>query len=139
MPVRECTGIIRNYRSYRCEISGRDQVAQIVRDNNCGLIYATGDGNEKGWTYKRSNFTSYSSAVNDIGNYGQIIRLNADNTSTTGLSSNLITITEEHQVKLGKTENWSDAISLSSADDFALLSIAMNSEDISVQIQYYKF
>ena len=109
------------------KFQGRYQVAQIVRYNNCGLIYATGDGNEKGWTYKRSNFTSYSSAVNDIGNYGQIIRLNADNTSTTGLSSNLITITKEHQVKLGKTENWSDAISLSSADDFALLSIAMNS------------
>lgn len=109
------------------KFQGRYQVAQIVRYNNCGLIYATGDGNGKGWTYKRSDFTSYSSAVNDIGNYGQIIRLNADNTSTTGLSSNLITITEEHQVKLGKTENWSDAISLSSADDFALLSIAMNS------------
>lgn len=29
------------------KFQGRDKVAQIVRENNCGLIYATGDGKER--------------------------------------------------------------------------------------------
>lgn len=107
---------------------GRYQVAQLVRENNNGLIFARGDGNGDGWTYKRSRFAKYSSYINDIGNYGQVIRLKSSEESNVnkGLSYNLITITDEHDVILPE-KDWSGNITLSSADDFALLSIAWNS------------
>ena len=107
---------------------GRYQVAQLVRENNNGLIFARGDGNGDGWTYKRSKFEKYSSYINDIGNYGQVIRLKSSEESNVnnGLSYNLVTITDEHDVILLE-KDWSRDITLSSADDFALLSIAWNS------------
>ena len=108
---------------------GRQQVAQIVRENNNGLIYARGNGDGDGWLLKRSSFKSVRNSnayINDIGNYGQVIRLNASSESTRGLSSNLITITENHEVQL-PPRSWNRDIELSSADDFALLSIAWNS------------
>ena len=107
---------------------GRYQVAQLVRENNNGLIFARGDGNGDGWTYKRSKFEKYSSYINDIGNYGQVIRLKSSEESNVnnGLSYNLVTITDEHVVIL-PYRDWSGNITLSSADDFALLSIAWNS------------
>ena len=81
---------------------GRYQVAQLVRENNNGLIFARGDGNGDGWTYKRSKFEKYSSYINDIGNYGQVIRLKSSEESNVnnGLSYNLVTITDEHDVIL---------------------------------------
>lgn len=107
-------------------------VGQLVKENECGLVYAKGDGNGNGWTYKRSSFTKASAFINDIGTYGQIIRLKSseDSSSTGGLSYNLIQITNEHDVVLkNPAVAWSNIkeISLSSADDFALLSIAWNS------------
>ena len=107
-------------------------VGQLVKENVCGLVYAKGDGNGDGWTYKRSGFTSASAYINDIGTYGQIIRLKSskDSSSTGGLSYDLIQITNNHDVVLKEPEAaWRDIqkISLSSADDFALLSIAWNS------------
>lgn len=49
-------------------------VGQLVGYQDSALIYAVGDGNGNGWTYKRSNFTTGNAYVNDIGNYGQVIR-----------------------------------------------------------------
>ncbi len=118
---------------------GRYCVGQLVAEQNDALIYACGDGNGNGWTLERSvgdsratDFTWATSMVNDIGNYGQIIRLNAENaTTTSGLSSNLIKIDETtHNIILnnGQTLDWSSDIKINSADEFALLSIAWSSE-----------
>ena len=105
-------------------------VGQLVGYQDSALIYAVGDGNGNGngWTYKRSNFTTGNAYVNDIGNYGQVIRLNADSSSIAGLSNSLITINENHEiVLLPLSLNWSGDITINSVNEFALLSIAWNS------------
>lgn len=103
-------------------------VGQLVGYQDSALIYAVGDGNGNGWTYKRSNFTTGNAYVNDIGNYGQVIRLNADSSSTAGLSNSLIMINENHEIVLSPLSlNWSSDITINSVDEFALLSIAWNS------------
>ena len=103
-------------------------VGQLVGAQNNALIYARGDGNGNGWTFKRSA-TAYK--VNDIGNYGEILRLkDADGTATTGLSTDLITITDDHKVtmKAPSAAYGGNEISIASVDDFALLAIAWNSQ-----------
>ncbi len=112
-------------------------LGQLVRDNEAGLIYARGDGNGSGWTYKRCNFSNLpktpqgaSQYVNDIGTYGQVIRLKDDEgKSKSSLSKDLIIITDDHAVQLKSSQkSWADNdIELSSADDYALLAIAWNS------------
>ena len=102
-------------------------VGWMLGNNNSALIYAKGSGSDSGWTYSRPN-----KKLNDIGNYGQIIRLKAENASedAKGLSSDLIQIDESsHAIQLnqGTSVSWNNDITLSSADDFALLSIAWNS------------
>ena len=103
-------------------------VGQLVGAQDSALIYARGDGNGKGWTFKRSA-TAYK--VNDIGNYGEILRLkDADGTAATGLSTDLITITDDHIVtmKAPTAAYGENEISIASVDDFALLAIAWNSQ-----------
>ena len=101
---------------------------QLVGAQENALIYARGDGNGNGWTFNRST-TAYK--VNDIGNYGEILRLkDANGTAATGLSTDLITITADHKVTL-KTPSAAyggNEISIASADDFALLAITWNSQ-----------
>lgn len=113
---------------------GRFSTGQLVGAQDGALIYARGDGNGKGWTFKRSDLEKEEVQsncsrwkVNDIGNYGEIIRLKTGE-ATTGLSSDLITITDEHEVKLKSlVTDWSDDITINSTEEFALLSIAINS------------
>lgn len=104
---------------------------QLVGDNTNALIYARGNGNGTGWTYIRSKFASPTngSTYNDLLCYGQVLRLKSNETST-GLSSDLITIEADHTVTLKKIDNLdlsTETITLGSADDFALLSIAWSS------------
>ena len=103
-------------------------VGQLVGAQDNALIYARGDGNGNGWTFKRSA-TAYK--VNDIGNYGEILRLkDAGGTAATGLSTDLITITDDHIVtmKAPSAAYGENEISIASVDDFALLAITWNSQ-----------
>lgn len=127
------------------EISGRTDlsgvnynvsqfVGQLVGIQDRTLIFAHGDGNGNGngWKYIRSNTDS---KINDIGNYGEVIRLKA-NTNTSdeqgGLDSELLSINEEHAIQY-KNQNFSLSnadITISSKEDLALLSIAWNSRGV---------
>ena len=104
-------------------------VGQLVGMQDCALIFAHGDGNGNGWKYIRSNSVS---KINDIGNYGEVIRLKADTTTSDaqgGLDSELLSINEEHVIQY-KNQNFSlhdTDITISSKEDLALLSIAWNS------------
>lgn len=104
-------------------------VGQLVGMQECALIFAHGDGNGNGWTYIRSD--SFSK-INDIGNYGEVIRLKADTTTSDeqgGLDSKLLSINGEHVIQY-KNPNFSlsnPEITISSKEDLALLSIAWNS------------
>ena len=107
-------------------------VGQLVGIQDCALIFAHGDGNGNGWKYIRSNSVS---KINDIGNYGEVIRLKA-NTKTSnaqgGLDSELLSINGEHVIQY-KNPNFSLSnpdITISSKEDLALLSIAWNSRGV---------
>lgn len=113
----------------------RTNVGWLVGYQSNALIYARGDGIGSGWTYKRGSDTKRNKEyVNDIANYGQVIRLNTqEDISENGshLTPALITIEDNHTVKLKKPSTpWKGIITLSSADDFALLSIMWNSRGI---------
>ena len=107
-------------------------VGQLVGMQDCALIFAHGDGNGNGWKYIRSNSVS---KINDIGNYGEVIRLKADTTTSDeqgGLDSELLSINQEHVIQY-KNQNFSlhdTDITISSKEDLALLSIAWNSRGV---------
>ena len=107
-------------------------VGQLVGIQDCALIFAHGDGNGNGWKYIRSNSVS---KINDIGNYGEVIRLKANTTTSDaqgGLDSELLSINEEHVIQY-KNQNFSlrnTEITISSKEDLALLSIAWNSRGV---------
>lgn len=106
-----------------------EYVGQLVGIQDCALIFAHGDGNGNGWKYIRSNSVS---KINDIGNYGEVIRLKANTTTSDaqgGLDSELLSINGEHVIQY-KNPNFSlsnTEITISSKEDLALLSIAWNS------------
>lgn len=104
------------------------QAGRLVGKQDCALIYAEGDGNGHGWSYIRGKEnTSGKTAMNDIGNYGQIIRLHSDG-STSKLSSDLLSIDANHVVNYKEAFTMSgDTILIGSEDEFALLSIFWNS------------
>lgn len=109
-----------------------EYVGQLVGMQDCALIFAHGDGNGNGWKYIRSN---KDSKINDIGNYGEVIRLKA-NTKTSdaqgGLDSELLSINGEHVIQY-KNPNFSlsnTEITINSKEDLALLSIAWNSRGV---------
>lgn len=107
-------------------------VGQLVGIQDCALIFAHGDGNGNGWKYIRSN---KNFKINDIGNYGEVIRLKADKTTSDaqgGLDSELLSINGEHVIQY-KNPNFSlsnTEITISSKEDLALLSIAWNSRGV---------
>lgn len=116
---------------------GDNKAGQLVGTNESALIYAKGSGNDNdtnnGWKYIRSSLGTPSNGktYNDLLCYGQVIRLKADDNSINGLGSDLITINEDHTVTL-KAINSIDLtnnkeITITSADEFAVLSIAWNS------------
>lgn len=104
-------------------------VGQLVGMQDCALIFAHGDGNGNGWKYIRSNSVS---KINDIGNYGEVIRLKASTTISDeqgGLDSGLLSINGDHAIQY-KNQNFSlsdTEITINSKEDLALLSIAWNS------------
>lgn len=107
-------------------------VGQLVGIQDCALIFAHGDGNGNGWKYIRSN---KNFKINDIGNYGEIIRLKADKTTSDaqgGLDSELLKIdSESHEIGYGIGVNLTgNEITISSKEDLALLSIAWNSRGV---------
>lgn len=109
-------------------------VGQLVGMQDCALIFAHGDGNGNGngWKYIRSNTDS---KINDIGNYGEVIRLKASTTISDeqgGLDSGLLKIDSvSHEIVYGASVNISgNEITISSKEDLALLSIAWNSRGV---------
>lgn len=110
---------------------GDNLAGQLVGTNNCALIYARGDGNGNGWKYIRSSFvSSKGTTYNDLLCYGQVIRLKTGNRSDEkGLAEDFITISDtDHKVTLKMLKGWSaSGVTLGSAEDFAVLSIAWNS------------
>ena len=112
--------------------SASQYVGQLVGMQDCALIFAHGDGNGNGWKYKRSNTNS---KINDIGNYGEVIRLKADKTTSDaqgGLDSELLKIDPvSHEIAYGTSVNITgNDITISSKEDLALLSIAWNSRGV---------
>lgn len=112
--------------------SASQYVGQLVGMQDCALIFAHGDGNGNGWKYIRSNSVS---KINDIGNYGEVIRLKADTTTSDaqgGLDSELLKIDPvSHEIGYGARVNLTgNDITISSKEDLALLSIAWNSRGV---------
>lgn len=111
-----------------------EYVGQLVGMQDCALIFAHGDGNgnDNGWKYIRSK---NDSKINDIGNYGEVIRLKAKTTTSDaqgGLDSELLSINGEHVIQY-KNPNFSLSnieITINSKEDLALLSIAWNSRGV---------
>ena len=107
-------------------------VGQLVGMQDCALIFAHGDGNGNGWKYIRSNSVP---KINDIGNYGEVIRLKANTTTSDeqgGLDSELLKIDlGSHEIGYGASVNLTgNDITISSKEDLALLSIAWNSRGV---------
>ena len=118
------------------KIVNNPKTGWLVGKQESALIYANGDGNGNGWSYIRGKEnTSGTQAMNDIGNYGQIIRLQSSQNATSTeskLSWNLIKINEStHEIEYTPTTNVevdtsSKTITIGSVDAFALVSIAWN-------------
>lgn len=111
-----------------------EYVGQLVGMQDCALIFAHGDGNDNGngWKYIRSK---NDSKINDIGNYGEVIRLKADKTTSDaqgGLDSELLKIDPvSHEIGYGARVNLTgNDITISSKEELALLSIAWNSRGV---------
>lgn len=118
--------------------SASQYVGQLVGMQDCALIFAHGDGNGNGngngWKYIRSN-SNKNFKINDIGNYGEVIRLKANQTipdAQGGLDSELLKIdSESHEIGYGISVNLTgNDITISSKEDLALLSIAWNSRGV---------
>lgn len=114
--------------------SAPQYVGQLVGMQDCALIFAHGDGNGNGWKYTRS---SKNFKINDIGNYGEVIRLKADKTTSDeqgGLDSELLSINGDHAIQYkNQNQNFSlsdTEITINSKEDLALLSIAWNSRGV---------
>ena len=102
-----------------------DNIGQLVGTQGDSLVFAYGDGSDKNtWCYQRS---TDNKRVDDIGNYGQVIRLGGK------LSDDLITINDADNTigfaapSIGdNTITSADdfILTIASANDFALLAIA---------------
>ncbi len=103
---------------------------QLIGRQESSLIYARGDGNGNGWKFIRTNAANHTNKeLNDIGNYGEVIRLQADSNPTAGLDKELIKINAEHQIELKQAadytgnSNYGGDITLASKEGLALLAI----------------
>lgn len=105
---------------------GNSCIGQLVAKQESALIYAKGSGSNDGWKYIRtapSNIYGLNggekSSLDDIGNYGQVLRLGD------GLSNDLININSTtHQVELKSTlEPSNNTFTIKNVDDFALMAI----------------
>ena len=74
-------------------------------------------------------FNQINKELNDIGNYGEVIRLQADSNPAAGLDKELIKINAEHQIELKQAadytgnSNYGGDITLASKEGLALLAI----------------
>lgn len=100
-------------------------VGQIIGAQDSSLVYAVGNGenanisdSSSGWTLKRP---SKAAEVDDIGNYGEVIRLGED-----GLDSGLISFNKGNATINKKLAN-GETLDLSSKEDFARLAITWQS------------
>lgn len=103
---------------------------QLIGRQESSLIYARGDGNGNGWKFIRTNAANNTNKeLNDIGNYGEVIRLQADSNPAAGLDKELIKINAEHQIELKQAadytgnSNYGGDITLASKEGLALLAI----------------
>lgn len=88
------------------------------------LVFATGSGNDEGWMFVRGkNKTGKHPELDDIGGYGEVIRLGGK------LPSDFLTVTESTGVL---TINDSDrsAATISSVEDFARLAITWETNGV---------
>lgn len=105
--------------AYTAPTSTSIYVGQLVGTQDSALIFATGSGNGgDSWTYQRS---TAKARVDDIGNYGQVIRLGDK------LSSDLITIGDNNDIGFKVHGSYG---TISSADDFALHAIAFTTNNV---------
>ncbi|MCI7169946.1 hypothetical protein MSB04_05945 [bacterium] len=105
---------------------------QLIGRQESSLIYARGDGNGNGWKFIRTNAANNTNKeLNDIGNYGEVIRLQADSNPAAGLDKELIKINAEHQIELKQAadytgnSNYGGDITLASREGLALLAITL--------------
>lgn len=103
---------------------------QLIGRQESSLIYARGDGNGNGWKFIRTNAANNTNKeLNDIGNYGEVIRLQADSNPAAGLDKELIKINAEHQIELKQAadytgnSSYSGDITLACKEGLALLAI----------------
>lgn len=106
--------------------------ATVIGAQGNALIYAHGDGNgtDDGWKLIRP---SEQNAVDDIGNYGQVLRLRMSDTEKTGLPTDFITLdSSTHKVKLKQLSAGSSfsgaEIMVKSMEEFALLAVTWQSQ-----------
>ena len=59
------------------EISYESSAAQLVGHRGNGLIYALGSGANSNWTYKRRSSSQDNIYVDDIGDWGQVLRIDS--------------------------------------------------------------
>lgn len=115
-------------------IKQRGANATVIGAQGNALIYAHGDGNgtDGGWKLIRP---SEQNAVDDIGNYGQVLRLRMSDTEKTGLPTDFITLdSSTHNVKLKQLSAGSSfsgaEITVKSMEEFALLAVTWQSQGV---------
>lgn len=108
--------------------------ATVIGAQGNALIYAHGDGNGTGAGWKLIRPTEQN-AVDDIGNYGQVLRLRMSDTEKAGLPADFITLDPAtHKVKLKQLSAGSSfsgsAITVKSMEEFALLAVTWQSQGV---------
>ena len=108
--------------------------ATVIGAQGNSLVYAHGDGNgtDAGWKLIRP---SEQNAVDDIGNYGQVLRLRLSDTEKTGLPTDFITLdSSTHRVKIKQLSAGSSfsgsEITVKSMEEFALLAVTWQSQGV---------
>ena len=105
-----------------------ENAGQLVGRQDCALVFANGSGTDGGWSYIRS---SQKVKIDDIGTYGQVIRLKCDNASTASkLSSDLFKVCKPTEASAGKLvmkAYTGTNYAITNEDDFALLSVLWQS------------
>lgn len=142
------TGIAYNYTNGVIRLSGTTDLDAVVISENGGnytaysqfvksrdntLIYATGTGaSGSGWELKRSNSNITFNGCDDIGSWGEVVRLDGTKLSEALLFYNSSTITSDHYVSLKTAPISGTAVSIADEDDFALmaLSVQLGGSDI---------
>lgn len=110
------------------QYTSSDKTGQLVGKQDSALIFAKGSGNDSGWTYVRSG---QKPILDDIGNYGQVIRLkNNEESQASTLSNDLFhvqTLSDEGDNSaaglLSIKPYTGSGFAISNEDDFVLLSV----------------